>query len=299
MKKIITSIVLLFLMNAGAQILESYPPSSGIFQPTNYINMNGKMYYFARNATYQWALYSTDGTATGNAVVKIINQQYGPIMSTDIDIKFNDYKIVFNNKLYFTALNQLWQSDGTAAGTFTMPNLQIPKYFKIFNGRLYFTAYGNGVGTEVWSTDGTVAGTTLLKDIYPGTNPSIDSSQDPHFTVFNNKLFFVANDSVTGWELWSTDGTTAGTALFKNLLVTESESTIYNQGAFRYVSNYSTMPFKVANNKMYFSANSDYSVQYGGNFKLFETDGTSAGTVPVFSHLSIAMVAPILYIQKD
>ncbi len=283
-----TKLLLFFfflIIKIQAQVLESYSGASGVFQPNNYINFNNKMYYFGRSSGYQWSLYSTDGTATGNQVVKNLGIQVATIIeSTDLDIKYNTYKAVYNNKLYFTTGNQqdLWQSDGTTTGTniFTTNSYFGAKYFIEFNGRLYFTAQNSTSGREVWSTDGTVAGTTLLKDIYPGTNPSIDPQFDPHFTILNNKLFFVANDGTTGFELWSTDGTTAGTSLFKDIRTSasETESNIYNQGAFKNVSNYSLPPFKVVNNKLYFCANSDYTYQFGGDFKLFSTDGTASGT---------------------
>lgn len=282
MKKFLLLFVLIFGLKSISQtVLENYPSAStSILQSSNFINFNTKMYYFGRTSGYQWSLYSTDGTTTGNQVVKNLSLQVANIIPQDIDAKYNDYKIIFNNKLYFTANSQLWQSDGTSTGTVLFGNLNGAKYFKIFNGKLYFSAESSN-GREVWSTDGTVSGTSVLKDIYPGTNPSVDPSRDPHFTIFNNQLFFVANDGINGYELWSTDGTSAGTNLFTNLRVFESESNAYNQGAFTVTSSYSTQPFVVCNNKMYFVANSDFSNQYGFQFRLFQTDGTVAGTTYV------------------
>lgn len=205
-----TKLLLFFLFlifKIQAQVVqENYPGASpSVFQADNFINFNGKMYYFGRNASYQWSLYSTDGTATGNQVVKNLGLQIGNIISsTYLDQKYNDYKIEYNGKLYFSIYTNsgetLWQSDGTTAGTFQFLNYNYSKarYFKIFNGKLYFTAENGANGREVWSTDGTVAGTEMLKDIYPGANPSIDPSRDPHFTVFNNKLFFCSQR----WHNW-------------------------------------------------------------------------------------------------
>jgi len=68
-------------------------------------------------------------------------------------------------------------------------------------------------GKELWVSDGTAAGTTLLKNINPGGNSSFPSD----FTVFDNKLFFSADDGTHGRELWVTDGTTAGTKLVTDL----------------------------------------------------------------------------------
>ncbi len=282
MKKILQLFVLVLIqLTFGQTILESYPGSTpSVFQTSNYINMNGKMYYFGRTSGYQWSLYVTDGTTAGNTVVTNLGLQVSNVIPQDIDARYNDWKAVYNNKLYFTANGQLWQSDGTTAGTITLNpyNYLNAKYFKIYNGKLYFTAQNATNGQELWSTDGTVAGTAMLKDIYPGANSSFNSQFDPHFTIFNNKLFFVANDGVTGFELWSTNGTTAGTTIFIDLKQTETEPGIYDQGAFKYVSNYSTMGFKVFNNKMYFAASSEFTKQYGGSFYLFSTDGTVGGT---------------------
>ena len=278
-KLILLSFLISGLQFFGQTILESYPGSTpSIYQTSNYINLNNKMYYFGRTSGYQWSLYTTDGTTTGNVAVKNLALQIANVIPQDIDARYNDYKVVFDNKLYFTAVGQLWQSDGTSAGTNLFSTAYNAKYFKVFNGKLYFTAQNAANGTEVWSSDGTLAGTTMLKDIYPGTNPSIDQQFDPHFTVFNNKLFFVANDGTNGFELWSTDGTTAGTNLFKNIRITETESNVYNTGAFMRVSVYGIEPFKVYNNKMYFNAIDDVTYPYGNEFRLFETDGTPAGT---------------------
>ena len=279
MKKFLLISVFLFgLKSIGQVVLENYPSSTtSIFKASNFINYSNKMYYFGRTSGYQWSLYSTSGTSSGNQIVKPIGLQVANIISEDIDAKYNDYKIEYNSKLYFTAINQLWQSDGTTAGTALFASVSGAKYFKIFNGKLYFIAYGTD-GYEVWSTDGTVAGTAMLKDIYAGSNSSVNPGRDPHFTIFNNKLFFVANDGINGYELWSSDGTTANTLLFMNLRVTESETAPSDQGAFTVTSTYSTQPFLVCNNKMYFVANSDFSNQYGLNFRLFQTDGTVSGT---------------------
>lgn len=52
-----------------------------------------------------------------------------------------------------------------------------------------------------------MAGTRLLKDINPGPSPTYQFA----FVVAGDEAFFVADDGPTGYELWSTDGSTAGT----------------------------------------------------------------------------------------
>jgi ELWxxDGT repeat protein len=54
-------------------------------------------------------------------------------------------------------------------------------------------------GLELWRSDGTAAGTVLMQDIVPGTG----SSSPRHFSVSGDHLFFTANDTVHGRELWA------------------------------------------------------------------------------------------------
>lgn len=123
---------------------------------------------------------------------------------------------------------QLWTSDGTAGGTrrltsfssrdpFPGPGSELP--LKPLDGRWVFFADDGAHGRELWWTDGTPGGTRLLTDLCPGpcgttgelllTLPTADSRPE--------RLFFSAQASGRGVELWSTDGTAAGTGLVRDL----------------------------------------------------------------------------------
>ena len=54
--------------------------------------------------------------------------------------------------------------------------------------------------------------TILVKDINVGS-----SSAPKWLIVYQNELFFSANDSIHGSELWKSDGTEGGTLLVKDL----------------------------------------------------------------------------------
>ena len=86
-----------------------------------------------------------------------------------------------------------------------------PEDFTVFNDKLYFKnnvvhpLYGDD---ELWVSDGTEEGTVLVQDIYPGkTGADVD-----HFCVVNNTLFFKADDSTHGSELWKLSSTNVGIA---------------------------------------------------------------------------------------
>ena len=128
-----------------------------------------------------------------------------------------------NGVLYFLANNgingnELWKSDGTAAGTVMVKDINIFSSsnslgFTYLNGVVYFRADDGINGTELWKTDGTATGTVMVKDIYAGANHSYPSD----LINVNGVLYFSANNAINGQELWKSDGTEAGTVLVKNI----------------------------------------------------------------------------------
>jgi ELWxxDGT repeat protein len=85
--------------------------------------------------------------------------------------------------LFFTASdgvngNELWKSDGTAAGTVLVKDIfpglsgPSPSSLTAVGNTLFFTANDGVNGNELWKSDGTAAGTVLVKDINPGSAPT-------------------------------------------------------------------------------------------------------------------------------
>src|SRR6516162_3250457 len=71
--------------------------------------------------------------------------------------------------------NELWESNGTAAGTFLVKDINGtknsgPYYPTNVNGTLFFGAFDGTHGAELWESNGTAAGTFLVKDINPGAS---------------------------------------------------------------------------------------------------------------------------------
>ena len=95
-----------------------------------------------------------------------------------------------------------------------------PYNITAIEGLLYFSAWHPVTGDEPWVSDGTPEGTTLLKDINPGAgNAGIGPPQTfKSFVLFEDWVYFFADDGVNGKELWRTDGTEEGTELFMEFI---------------------------------------------------------------------------------
>lgn len=291
MKKIILSaLISLLFYSAQGQILEQVAIPETVTFPVAMNVFKDKLLFVGQTTANGKELWSTDGTTDGSFLVKDIGAYYN-VMSYSA-FNFNNSKdargsfgILDNSKMIFAATDdgfavpRPWVTDGTTAGTF---KLSIPgttllnaRWFKEFNGKLYFISNTNTNGFEIWSSDGTIAGTSMLKDINPGTGHAFNLNWDPCFFVFNNKLFFKADDGSHGIELWSTDGTAVGTNMVLDINTT-SGADINTTSAFKVV-NYIDQPFIKAGNYFYFAAYTA-DIAIGGFTVLYKSDGTAAGT---------------------
>lgn len=135
-----------------------------------------------------------------------------------------------------------------------------PTMFTLYRGKVYFLASDTNGALQLFATDGTLGNVSQITGVGPALNITPASTQD--LIVFNDKLFFPGRDltSLAGIELYSSDGTSAGTTLFADL----------NSGS----GSSNPTRFFVDGNKMYFKAT--VSSTLGG--ELLITDGTLSGT---------------------
>jgi ELWxxDGT repeat protein len=98
----------------------------------------------------------------------------------------------------------------------------------------------------------------LVEDINSTTNASPGSSTPASFFRFESRIYFSASTPQTGEELWSTDGTEAGTSMVANIMPG-------SQGSL-------PSRFTNVNGKLIFNARDSHGDE------LWTTDGTAAGT---------------------
>ncbi len=107
---------------------------------------------------------------------------------------------------------ELWVSDGTAAGTVLVKDLwpgpggSAPGALTVRHGRLYFAANG-GQGRELWVSDGSTKGTRRLGALGPGSGDSAPRD----LAGVGRMIFFSAETAGQGREPWMSDGSAAGT----------------------------------------------------------------------------------------
>jgi ELWxxDGT repeat protein len=166
--------------------------------------------------------------------------------------------------------SELWKTDGTANGTVPVKNINPTGGIHIneavaYNGQLIFTVNDRVNGYELWRSDGTAAGTVMVKDIRLNDL----SLQDPNtldivdLTVVNGSVYFKAIDDVSGWALWKSDGTPAGTVKVKD----------FHKG-----NEHIHLLEPLGNELLTLVSDQAYN-----NFALWKSDGTTAGTVKVKS----------------
>ena len=249
----------------------SNPAQGSRYLPSTVV-LNDKVYYIASTDATGPELFTSDGTAAGTYLVKETVAGAGSGI-----YPYNTKITVSNGKMYFWASYEAWVSDGTAAGTGMLKKLSTrmqsqPTQFTKVGTKTFFVAYDSSgyyadapAGQELWVTDGTSAGTSLVKDIYPGywmsgSTPINNNSGIQYITECNGKAFFSATDGVNGYELWSSDGTTAGTNIVKDIMSGANSSSPSNLAC--------------VNNLLVFSASNSTN-----GYEPWVSDGTSAGTV--------------------
>ena len=226
MKTIYTlaSVITFLLLGAYASQAQVFTPvdiyaGADSSLPFDFASFNGKVYFQANDGIHGAEAWISDGTPAGTTLLADIWPGSGTSNP--------HYFTVWNNAVYFVADDsvhgfQVWTTNGTPAGTSMLVYIPFvshtnwPYYFTPFNNKLFFGANDSIHGTELWETDGTSGGTSLVADNWPGAGSSSPGDYGG-FGIAGGKLFFDANDSVHGNELWVSDGTTAGTHMVADI----------------------------------------------------------------------------------
>jgi ELWxxDGT repeat protein len=196
-----------------------YPTSSGIY------------FFGEANASGSglYELWKSDGTVSGT--IKVLTFSAGVVPSnrnTTEPPRANNYnsypKQSYDDIFYFTASDpthgvELWRSDGTAAETFMVKDINTgtadskPLDLGVIDGICYFSAKTADNGREIWKSDGTEAGTVLVQDLNPGVSNGVISPEPPNenlnnrwATIYNGRYYFKGVSPEAGGNLFAVDG---------------------------------------------------------------------------------------------
>jgi ELWxxDGT repeat protein len=202
------------------------------------VEFNGKLLMYAG--------YEADEATAGNELY-----EFDPVTGTftlikDIDPGSDSSSvsnlIVLGSKVYFEAENDLWETDGTNAGTVMVSaasNAAVSNVnnFYAWNGDLYFEG-DDGNGDQLWKYDPVADTVTNLSNI-SGTNNNHDPDD---FVPYNGWLYYSGEDANdTDGNLFRTDGTVIeqldntvkdvdDMVLFNGILYFEGEDEVLDTG---------------------------------------------------------------------
>ncbi len=219
--------------------------AAGIF----FTRVGHEVFFSASDATNGEELWKTNGTTAGTVMVKDINPGGSSGCSGTSWYTQLSATPVPSNILYFTATNgvdgnELWMSDGTAAGTVQVKDVNpgapsacgLIGLFLEHNGEIYFIPTTAANGYELWKTDGTAAGTNMIADINPGTGDGVAFT----YGYLGDTLFFEGNDGTTGKELWALAMATTPPTAVTNVAAKAFTATAYpnpSRGMFSITAN--------------------------------------------------------------
>jgi ELWxxDGT repeat protein len=212
--------------------------------------------------------------------------------------------------------HELWQTDGTSAGTTLLKDIHPlgssdVSVLAAVGARAILLANDGTHGTALWYTDGTADGTQFLADTNPDSVP-LDVIQT---RTFGGRVY-VAHSA----GLWTTDGTIAGTAqlapgassilgavgstvIFRTTAPPSGSTALWKTdgtiGGTVHVQNVipSRSRTPAPTSPLATAAEWPFFVFDGSTVTLWKTDGTAAGTIPVrpfpeFSSASSFRTAP-------
>ncbi|MBK9387995.1 MAG: hypothetical protein IPN34_24520 [Planctomycetes bacterium] len=203
---------------AGTQVLVNFGDRR--YSPKQFTELAGRVFFVAAHPSYGTELWSSDGTTGGTSIA--IDLVPGIAEAFPFDLERLGERIYFFAYTSATG-RELW-SIGAAldlqlvADILPGPSGSSPTDLTVLGGRLFFTASDGTSGRELWSSDGTPSGTARVIDLAPGIASALPAEGGYLLALPGaERLLFCASDGVSGLELWSSDGTAAGTRLVTDI----------------------------------------------------------------------------------
>jgi ELWxxDGT repeat protein len=116
--------------------------------------------------------------------------------------------------LFFSGDSGLWRTDGTADGTdLVLAGATLERQAGFIDSLFVFIEWDEENGDEIWTAD--LGAGTMTRQSQLGPGSPYESIWE--LTIVEDRAFFNALGEAVGCELFSTDGTTEGTVLVKDI----------------------------------------------------------------------------------
>lgn len=189
----------------GTVLLQDLEPGSGSSQPMSMATIGERCYFVA----FSGRLFATDGTPAGTTEL-LIGAANLPTNITNL--------FAGRQRVFFTGATQagtigLWTTDGTTAGTTLALEFQPAAFYIPVAG---YHQFGDSMLIQTWTDDGLV----MWRVDENGQSP-VRLHTGPVSSIVvtgERQAWFQGQDLAHGRELWTTDGTAAGTRLHADLM---------------------------------------------------------------------------------
>jgi ELWxxDGT repeat protein len=251
---------------AGTSLVMNLNPNfSGSSNPSNFTVFNGELYFTADDGVHGRELFKTDGTTI--TLVKDINVGSGSSSNHSDNMMA---MLEGNGFLYFFAEDisgtgyDLWKTDGTEIGTVKVSELNTNESsglnlnFKKLGNNLFFVYTDNNTGhREIYKYEPISNNQTSVLNVYPAN----DTSGYLYLTIFDNKLFTVADG-----KLYYTNGATNNFVILGTTGITSFDKlTVLNDELF-FFGNTATFGNQDVYKCYYSAGDTDYRVELVYNF---------------------------------
>ncbi len=248
--------------------LDTTPVAAGPLDPYGFAEMGGYSYFGAWDEQNGYELWRTDGSEAGTQLV--IDLYPGPFNGLPMDF------VVVGSTLYFTATDGsgfgLWKTDGTQAGTVAVKRPDLTEAHPFVKPRR-MAAFGSGLimvagypsEPSLWLSDGTEAGTVWVRALLEAGETGVGMDDRLAIAVTGGQAFVSARSS-SGWGIWRSDGTVAGTRR------------VHAWGAATWGADFSPN-YLVAGGRLYYGSTA-------GAAGLWTSDGTPEGTQALVPRVS-------------
>ena len=206
---------------AGALARAQYPFPAGL-NPSDLTVYNGYVFFAGVDASGLVELWETNRTTAGTHELAVAGASHGPYIAGLPPGLSPSGLTIYDGDLYFagadaSGLFELWQTNGTAAGTQELTGVAraattglVPSDLTVFNDQMLFSGNDARGQTGLWGSNGTAAGTHELTGIIGAETTGV--GLDPSgLTIYNGEVLFRGIDSSGLYGLWETNGTAVGT----------------------------------------------------------------------------------------